>query len=144
MKDISYFSILLFLFMFTYTLLGMEMFAYKVKLDDDGQCDMVNGTWPRANFNNFLFGITTVFIVIIGEDWNNVMVMYWKCTNLSSVLYFVSLLILGNWIMLNLFLAILLQNFESGDDEPEPEKPTKNKYVEKAEQFIKKIKDKIG
>lgn len=33
LKDISTFSVLLFLFIFTYTLLGMEMFAYKAKFD---------------------------------------------------------------------------------------------------------------
>lgn len=32
LKDISTFSILLFLFMFIYTLLGMEVFAYKAKV----------------------------------------------------------------------------------------------------------------
>lgn len=36
MKDIGNFSILLFLFMFLYSLAGMELFAYKVVLDDDG------------------------------------------------------------------------------------------------------------
>ena len=34
LKDVSVFSILLYLFIFTYTLLGMEMFANKVKFDD--------------------------------------------------------------------------------------------------------------
>jgi len=33
LKDISNFSVLLFIFMFTYTLLGMELFAYSVKID---------------------------------------------------------------------------------------------------------------
>jgi hypothetical protein len=42
-KDISSFSILLFLFMFTYTLLGMEMFAYTVKYDKNNLIDNENG-----------------------------------------------------------------------------------------------------
>jgi hypothetical protein len=67
MKDISSFSILLFLFMFTYTLLGMEMFAYKVKYDEDNIVDMENGVSPRANFDYFLIAFTTIFIVLIGE-----------------------------------------------------------------------------
>lgn len=35
MKDISNFSVLLFVFMFIYSLLGMELFAYKVKFDTE-------------------------------------------------------------------------------------------------------------
>jgi hypothetical protein len=65
-KDISSFSILLFLFMFTYTLLGMELFAYKVKFNADNVYDE-NGHSPRTNFNTFLIGFTTVFVVITGE-----------------------------------------------------------------------------
>ena len=33
----------------------------------------------------------------------------------GSIIYFVSLVIFGNFIMLNLFLAILLKNFEEDD-----------------------------
>jgi hypothetical protein len=38
-KDISNFSILLFLFMFTYALIGRELFAHRVKLNSDGDPD---------------------------------------------------------------------------------------------------------
>lgn len=43
LKDIGNFSVLLFLFLFTYTLLGMEIFANKVKFDDQGNIDLING-----------------------------------------------------------------------------------------------------
>lgn len=66
LKDISSFSVLLFLFMFTYALLGMELFAHRVAYDSDGEVDS-NGSPPRANFNSFLEGITTIYIVLIGE-----------------------------------------------------------------------------
>jgi len=35
LKDVSNFSVLLFLFIFTYTLLGMEVFAYKVQFNSE-------------------------------------------------------------------------------------------------------------
>lgn len=35
LKDISNFVILLFLFLFIYTILGMELFAYKIRFDED-------------------------------------------------------------------------------------------------------------
>lgn len=41
----------------------------------------------------------------------------WRSTGWTCVPYFVSLVIFGNFILLNLFLAILLGNFESQDDD---------------------------
>ena len=52
--DVSTFSVLLVLFMFTYTLLGMELFAFKVAYDVNGNIDLTGGEAPRANFNSFL------------------------------------------------------------------------------------------
>ncbi len=44
LKDVATFSILLFLFIFIFTLLGMELFAFKVKFDRNSeQVDLVNG-----------------------------------------------------------------------------------------------------
>ena len=75
LKDISNFSVLLFLFMFTYALLGMELFAYRVAFAADGQVDS-NGSAPRANFNSFLEGITTIYIVLIGEVSNSAQILH--------------------------------------------------------------------
>lgn len=47
---------------------------------------------------------------------------------LISVPFFVSVVIIGNWILLNLFLAILLSNFE---DEEEEDAPTLKELREK-------------
>ena len=73
LKDISNFSVLLFLFMFTYALLGMELFAHRVAFAADGhvQSEDSGGTAPRANFDSFLEGITTIYIVLIGEVSNS-------------------------------------------------------------------------
>lgn len=73
LKDIANFSILLFLFLFTFTLLGMEIFSFKVKFDAEGNLDLVNGISPRENFDTFLHAFTTIFIILIGDDWNAVM-----------------------------------------------------------------------
>jgi hypothetical protein len=114
-KDISNFSVLLFLFMFTYTLLGMEIFAYKVKFSEDNLVDLENGISPRANFDSFLMAFTTVFIVLTGEDWNIVMYNNVRAVGSYTIVFFLSLVIFGNFILLNLFLAILLKNFEEDD-----------------------------
>lgn len=86
--DISNFSVLLMLIMYILALLGMEMFAYSVYIDEEGE--PVFGqeniqkafeagqtmNWPRENFNDIFSSVLTVFIVIVAEDWNQVMYMY--------------------------------------------------------------------
>ena len=55
LKDVSVFSILLFLFAFTYTLVGMEFFAYKAKFNNNNELDLSeNGKYINFNFNTFL------------------------------------------------------------------------------------------
>lgn len=39
-----------------------------------------------------------------------------RCTNWGAMVYFVTLCIIGNIILVNLFLAILLKNFEDGEE----------------------------
>ena len=104
--------------MFIFTLLGMELFAYRVKYDDDGnpiadpETSDKSGEYPRASFNDFRLGFTTIFIVFIGEDWNSVMYDHTRSQGTLCIFIFIFFFIVGNLIMLNLFLAILLKNFE--------------------------------
>ncbi|CDW83245.1 voltage-gated ion channel superfamily [Stylonychia lemnae] len=112
LKDIGNFSVLLFLFLFTYTLLGMEIFSYKVKFAKDGSIDLDNGQSPRQNFDNFLHGFVTIFIVLIGDNWNTIMYTFYNVQGGIAALFFVTLQVFGKYVLLNLFLAILLQNFE--------------------------------
>ena len=54
LKDIATFSILLFLFLFTFNLLGLNLFAQRVKFDPTGTfVDFDNGISPRPNFDDF-------------------------------------------------------------------------------------------
>ena len=48
--DISAFSVLLFLFMFTYTLLGMDLFAYRVKFNENDELDTATALTRGANY----------------------------------------------------------------------------------------------
>ena len=76
-------------------------------------------------------GLTTVFIVFIGEDWNSVMYDHYRATGPLTIAYFMFLFIFGNLILLNLFLAILLKNFE--------EPPGVGAVEEVEEKTIKKV-----
>lgn len=54
--------------------------------------------------------------ILSGENWNKVMFDARRATSWVSVFYFVSLIIMGMMIVMNLFLAILLSNFTNKDD----------------------------
>ena len=60
LKDVSYFSVLLLLFMFIYTLIGMELYAYKLRFSGD-DVDLQDGTSPRNNFDDFLHAFISVY-----------------------------------------------------------------------------------
>lgn len=66
---------------------------------------------------------------MIGEDWNSSLYDHYRSEGLVAHFYFITLFILGNLILLNLFLAILLKNFEEppGKDEEEEDDDGKPK-----------------
>lgn len=107
LKDIANFSILLGIVTFIYTLVGMELFSYTYEENQERQK-------PRLNFDYFSNALVSVIIVLIGEDWDKLMIdtMVDQKYPIAAAIYFVSLVIIGSMILLNLFLAILLKNFE--------------------------------
>ena len=56
---------LVFLFMFVYALIGKQFFS-GVMYDTDGEVS-------RYNFNNMGSALTTMFVVLTGENWNEIM-----------------------------------------------------------------------
>ena len=74
---------------------------------------------PRENFDTIDQALTTIFIVIVGEDWNWVLYAFVRAKGYDSqvmyylvIFYFTMLMILGNIMLFSLFTAILLANFE--------------------------------
>ena len=67
---------------------------------------------PRPNFDTIGMGCVTIFIVFIGEDWNNVMYKHERVLGWLGSAVFPLFYVTLNLILLNLFLAILLKNFD--------------------------------
>ena len=105
MTSISYLGLLMLLFVFIYALMGMQFFGNR-------WVDEVQSS-PRINFDTFWWSLVGIFIVLTGENWNELMyqAVDYEKSGFGPVCYFVSLFVLGNYILLNLFLAILLSNF---------------------------------
>ena len=110
LKDIASFSVLLFLFIFIFTLLGMELFAYKVKFNrETDQVDLVDGESPDVNFDNFINAFSLVFIVLTNDGTSEIYYnLYRSVSSIASTIYIVVLTMIGQKVMLNLFVAILL------------------------------------
>lgn len=92
--------------------MGMQFFAGSLKFDDEGFYDPVNGSSPRENFDTLHGSAMTVFLILIGDGWNTVMYDCMRVSGAVAAMYFISLVLFGNIIMLNLFLAVLLGNFD--------------------------------
>ena len=114
-------SIILVLFMFIYSLLGMQLYGGKFFFPTRSDCNSWerhnNGcSIPRANFDQFVTAMVAIFQMMTGEDWNVVMYDGIAASSSGSFFYFMILVVFGNYIILNLFLAILLSGFEGNDE----------------------------
>lgn len=88
--------------------------------------------------------MSSVFIIIIGDDWNATMADYIRATSHASEAYFTTLTIFGNIILLNLFLAILLRQFEDKTFEDKYEQSEVQKILDQLSTTSKKIGSRSG
>jgi hypothetical protein len=114
LDQVAYFSLLLVIFIYVFALLGMQLYAGKL-YDDEGEVF-------RSNYDTFWWAVITVFQIIGGENWNDVMTNGIASNDWGAALYFVVLFVIGNYLVLNLFLAILLSNFDDDDEKDDAEK----------------------
>jgi hypothetical protein len=114
-SDIGSFSVLLFLFLFTFTLLGVELYANSVRVDSDGIVGPNSTLSPRPNFDTIMQSFICIFYIMIGDNWDTYAQPYILGTNQGAAWFFTAIFLIGKTILLNLFLAILLENFEEMD-----------------------------
>ncbi|KAF7652808.1 hypothetical protein LDENG_00091470 [Lucifuga dentata] len=136
MKSIVSLLFLLFLFIVVFALLGMQLFG--------GQFNFETGT-PSTNFDTFAAAIMTVFQILTGEDWN--MVMYDGIESQGGVndkgmvfsIFFIVLTLFGNYTLLNVFLAIAVDNLANAqeltkDEEEQEEAANQKTALQKAKE----------
>eukprot|EP00392_Amoebophrya_sp_AT5.2_P008189 g8208.t1 len=123
------FTILLVLMMFVFALMGSLIFANKLKfhpetdepVPEDEACPGGKGDTDftcvrRAHFDYFLWSIVTVFQCLTGENWNAVMYDGMRGAGFGYFLFFFAMVVLGMCIIFNLFLAILMANFQDASE----------------------------
>ena len=99
--------------------------------------------YARHSFDNIFWAFITIFQILTGENWNEVMYDGMRHTNSWTCVYFIVLVVLGNYIILNLFLAILLDNFGGvgEDDDGEGEQSVNGKKGSRPSSRAKSLKD---
>lgn len=118
--DLFPFMSILLLFMIIYTLFGMQFFANRFRFDLNGKpiTEIHSPQWlnapdiPRYNFDNWNNAFASVFQVMSTENWNVIMINCWRALGPFSVIYTCSIIVIGTYLLMNLFLAILISNFE--------------------------------
>ncbi|NP_031605.2 voltage-dependent N-type calcium channel subunit alpha-1B isoform 2 [Mus musculus] len=129
MKSIISLLFLLFLFIVVFALLGMQLFGGQFNFQDET---------PTTNFDTFPAAILTVFQILTGEDWNAVMYHGIESQGgvskgMFSSFYFIVLTLFGNYTLLNVFLAIAVDNLANAQeltkDEEEMEEAANQKLA---------------
>ncbi|XP_017774195.1 PREDICTED: sodium leak channel non-selective protein isoform X2 [Nicrophorus vespilloides] len=108
----------MFLLVFFYALAGTIIF---------GTVKYGEGIGRRANFESPVTGVAMLFRIVTGEDWNKIMhdcmiqppycteaENYWEtdCGNFTgSLVYFCTFYVIITYIVLNLLVAIIMENF---------------------------------
>ncbi|KAM3917129.1 sodium channel protein type 2 subunit alpha-like isoform 1-T1 [Leptodactylus fuscus] len=104
-------TLVLAIIVFIFAVVGMQLFGknYKecvCKISED--CEL-----PRWHMNDFFHSFLIVFRVLCGE-WIETM---WDCMEVAGqsmcILVFMLVMVIGNLVVLNLFLALLLSSFSS-------------------------------
>ena len=66
-----------------------------------------------TKFDNVIYSFISVFQCLTGEGWSFLMYLLWHTFSKPLVaLYFVFLILFGVFFVLNLFLAVIKNNFE--------------------------------
>ncbi|KTG34223.1 hypothetical protein cypCar_00026106 [Cyprinus carpio] len=112
MDNVATFCMLLMLFIFIFSILGMHLFGCKFTLRLENG-DTVS---DRKNFDSLLWAIVTVFQILTQEDWNVVLYNGMASTSPWAALYFVALMTFGNYVLFNLLVAILVEGFQAEGD----------------------------
>ena len=99
----GYIGLMLLIIMLIYSLFGIKLFA--------GRWNYPDGL-PRPNFDSFNNAFIAVFQLLTVENWPTL--LYSGLRNQFQPLvaiYYISFLLIGNYILLNMFLAIMLDSF---------------------------------
>ncbi|XP_076370116.1 sodium channel protein para-like isoform X2 [Tachypleus tridentatus] len=117
---------------FIFAVMGMQLFGKNYDLKKHLFPDQ---EVPRWNFRDFMHSFMIVFRVLCGEwiesMWDCILVSGWPC-----IPFFLATVVIGNLVVLNLFLALLLSSFGASNlSQPTSESADTKKLQEAIDRF---------
>ena len=110
LKKISAFSVLLLIFIFSFAILGMELFSATLSFDENdvpllddysNGFENMKGHLPDSTFNGFMDAFISVFIVLANDGWSTIYFDHARVFRAAGksitlpTIYFVALIIIG-------------------------------------------------
>ncbi|MCI4381151.1 hypothetical protein PGIGA_G00248440 [Pangasianodon gigas] len=122
LQALPYVGLLIAMIFFIYGVIGMQTFG-KIAIDDDTELNRNN------NFQTFFMAVLLLFRCATGEQWQEIMLAAlpgrrcdpesdyepgeeYSCGSNLSYLYFISFFALCAFLIINLFIAVIMDNFE--------------------------------
>jgi hypothetical protein len=98
--NVSYIIAIIIMFILIFVLLGMSLLSGNI------------------HYQSFLEAVYTTYQILTLESWNELLIEMWPM-NYLCFFYFLAWIILGNFVLFNLFISVLLQSFGEGGEESE-------------------------
>lgn len=116
LSSFIYLAMLFLLLNFVYALTGMQLFG--------GLLPKTSENYNTFNFDTFWVAFLTVFDIVTLDNWVIVLDLLFSASKskILATFFAVSWIFLGNFALLNLFLAILLDSFTQSLEEEDKEK----------------------
>ena len=124
--NVSYIFAIILMFILIFQLLGMSLLS------------------GNYHYQSFLEAFYTTYQILTLESWNELLVEMWPM-NYLCFFYFLIWIILGNFVLFNLFISILLQSFGEGDQD-EDDNLTDDEKIEKMfilPDYLENIKESV-
>ena len=107
--------ILFIIILYIYALIGYSLFANALRFDSITGAFNVSSKSNKLNFDSFWNCLVSVFVIIIGDHWDTLFYETYrseKTNSVSVVIYYFTLVLIGQITLMNIFLAYLIDNFE--------------------------------
>ena len=82
----------------------------------------LNPNFDVTNFDNIFWALLNVFQCITLEGWSEIMVMYQKAYSPLTIFFFVPMVFIGAFFLLNLTLAVIQSSYSETQGEQKAEK----------------------
>eukprot|EP00808_Paulinella_micropora_P023985 g29760.t1 len=102
---VGHISLFLLLFCFMCATLGQQLFAARLAVDP------LEDTY--VSFSGIYWAMLSVFQLLTGDDWPNVMHQLYKNVGFVAIPYCLMVVSLGLYICLNLFVTVVLDGFDA-------------------------------